>query len=58
VQEAASASLNGALPWPTSSDAPALNQALTDALAKMISEGGDPKETMAAVQAEGESILG
>jgi multiple sugar transport system substrate-binding protein len=58
VQEAASASLNGALPWPTSSDAPALNQALTDALAKMISEGGDPKETMAAVQAEWESILG
>lgn len=58
VQEAASASLNGALPWPTVSNAPALNQALTDALAQMISEGGDPKETMAAVQAEWESILG
>jgi len=58
VQEAATASLNGALPWPTSSDAPSLNQALTDALAKMISEGGDPRETMESVQAEWESILG
>ncbi|MEV8273366.1 sugar ABC transporter substrate-binding protein [Microbacterium sp. NPDC077184] len=58
VQEAASASLNGALPWPTTADAPALNQALTDALATMIAERGDPQETMEQVQAEWESILG
>lgn len=58
VQEAASASLNGALPWPTSKEAPELNQVLTDALAKMISENGDPEATMKQVQAEWESILG
>ncbi|WP_166999368.1 ABC transporter substrate-binding protein [Paramicrobacterium fandaimingii] len=58
VQEAASASLNGALPWPTSKEAPELFQALTDELATMISTNGDAESTMKKVQSQWESILG
>ena len=58
VQEAASASLNGVLPWPTTKEAPQLFQSLTDALATMIATGADPAETMKQVQADWESILG
>jgi len=58
VQEAASASLNGVLTWPTSKEAPELFQALTDALATMISDDADPAATMKKAQQEWESILG
>lgn len=57
VQEAASASLNGVLTWPTIKQAPELFQSLTDALATMISSDGDPAETMKQVQSEWESVL-
>ncbi|WP_336644831.1 ABC transporter substrate-binding protein [Microbacterium sp. USHLN186] len=57
VQEAASASLNGVLTWPTIKQAPELFQSLTDALATMISSDGDPAKTMKQVQSEWESVL-
>lgn len=58
VQKAASASLDGALVWPTSPQSPELVQALADGLAEMVASGADPAETMRAVQKEWESILG
>ena len=58
VQVAASASLKGALAWPTVEQSPALLQTLTDALANMVIGKGDAATTMKAVQADWEKTLG
>lgn len=58
VQAVATASLEGALTWPTSPESPKLMQVLSDELAAMLVEGTSAEETMASVQAQWEEILG
>lgn len=57
VQEVATASLDGALEWPTVPQAPEMLQALADGLAEIVASGADAKSTMEAVQQEWEALL-
>ena len=58
VQGAATASLEGALAWPTSAQSPVLMQSLSDALSQMIANNGSPKDTMAKVNDEWVKTIG
>lgn len=59
LQRVNRATLDGALAWPTGTNASAAAQVLTDELAKLIAgEGGTAQETLDRVQAEWETLLG
>ena len=58
VQGAATASLEGALAWPTTPQSPVLMQSLSDALSQMIANNGSPKDTMAKVNDEWVKTIG
>ena len=58
VQAAATASLEGALAWPTTEKSPVLMQSLADALADMIASNGSPEATMRRVQSEWAKSIG
>ena len=58
VQEAASASLAGVLPWPTTPQSPLMFEVLSDQLSQMMAGQKTPVDAMAAAQSEWVRILG
>lgn len=58
VQEAASATLSGVLPWPTGPQSPLMMEILSDELSMMMAGQKSPKDALAAAQAEWTRILG
>ncbi|MFC5996448.1 ABC transporter substrate-binding protein [Pseudonocardia hispaniensis] len=58
VQAVATASLDGALVWPTSPQSPVLMQSLSDALAAMIAGNSTPESALRSTQTEWERIIG
>lgn len=58
VQEAASATLSGVLPWPTGPQGPLMMEILSDELSMMMAGQKSPQDALAAAQAEWIRILG
>ncbi len=58
VQAAASASLNGAFPWPTSPESPELTTKLSDELALVLQGSKSPEDALSETQAAWVETLG
>jgi len=58
VQEAASASLAGVMPWPTGPQSPLMMERLSDELSMMMAGQKTPEAALADTQAEWQRILG
>ncbi len=57
VQRGATASLNGALAWPTNAQSPKLLEALSEQLSLALNGQVKPKDALAAAQAEWQRLL-
>lgn len=58
VQQAASATMSGVLPWPTNPQSPMMMEVLSDELSMMMAGQKTPEDALASAQAEWVRLLG